>query len=152
MCARSCNPFAEAWFGRGKWDTRTLNTHMHIHTQRDTCQCSLKLSPHSHCISFQPKTVVVCSDCCWHGYMYIFGYSRCFSKGVLVHLKMMIHWESVLSFVLPQPLIHLMGSDDHELQEAAAGCVRNIRLLALANRKAQLFYWQSMITAPLESQ
>ncbi|XP_044031908.1 outer dynein arm-docking complex subunit 2 isoform X2 [Siniperca chuatsi] len=38
------------------------------------------------------------------------------------------------------PLIHIMGSDDEMLQEAAAGCVRNIRLLALANRKAQLFY------------
>uniref|UniRef100_A0A8C4DBN2 Outer dynein arm docking complex subunit 2 n=1 Tax=Dicentrarchus labrax TaxID=13489 RepID=A0A8C4DBN2_DICLA len=39
-----------------------------------------------------------------------------------------------------KPLIHIMGSDDETLQEAAAGCVRNIRLLALANRKAQLFY------------
>ncbi|XP_070784506.1 outer dynein arm-docking complex subunit 2 isoform X2 [Enoplosus armatus] len=39
-----------------------------------------------------------------------------------------------------KPLIHIMGSDDEMLQEAAAGCVRNIRLLALANRKAQLFY------------
>ncbi|KAL7373163.1 hypothetical protein ABVT39_000343 [Epinephelus coioides] len=39
-----------------------------------------------------------------------------------------------------KPLIHIMGSDDEMLQEAAAGCVRNIRLLALANRKALLFY------------
>ncbi|XP_068160365.1 outer dynein arm-docking complex subunit 2 [Antennarius striatus] len=39
-----------------------------------------------------------------------------------------------------KPLIHIMGSDDEMLQEAAAGCVRNIRLLALANRNAQLFY------------
>ncbi|XP_045918658.1 outer dynein arm-docking complex subunit 2 isoform X2 [Micropterus dolomieu] len=39
-----------------------------------------------------------------------------------------------------KPLIHIMGSDDETLQEAAAGCVRNIRQLALANRKAQLFY------------
>ncbi|CAK6952038.1 outer dynein arm-docking complex subunit 2 [Scomber scombrus] len=38
-----------------------------------------------------------------------------------------------------KPLIHIMGSDDEMLQEAAAGCVRNIRLLALANRKARLF-------------
>ncbi|XP_041817870.1 outer dynein arm-docking complex subunit 2 [Chelmon rostratus] len=38
-----------------------------------------------------------------------------------------------------KPLIHIMGSDDEMLQEAAAGCVRNIRLLALANSKAQLF-------------
>lgn len=46
----------------------------------------------------------------------------------------------------PQPLIHIMGSDDETLQEAAAGCVRNIRLLALANRNAQLFYWQKRIS------
>uniref|UniRef100_A0A4W6G7U3 Outer dynein arm docking complex subunit 2 n=1 Tax=Lates calcarifer TaxID=8187 RepID=A0A4W6G7U3_LATCA len=39
-----------------------------------------------------------------------------------------------------KPLIHIMGSNDEILQEAAAGCVRNIRLLALANRKARLFY------------
>ncbi|XP_067434300.1 outer dynein arm-docking complex subunit 2 [Thunnus thynnus] len=39
-----------------------------------------------------------------------------------------------------KPLIHIMGSDDEMLQEAAAGCVRNIRLLAQANRKARLFY------------
>ena len=40
---------------------------------------------------------------------------------------------------LPQPLIHIMGSDIEVLQEAAAGCVRDIRLLALANKKACLF-------------
>ncbi|XP_068565576.1 outer dynein arm-docking complex subunit 2 isoform X2 [Cebidichthys violaceus] len=39
-----------------------------------------------------------------------------------------------------KPLIHIMGSDDETLQEAAAGCVRNIRLLALENVKAVLFY------------
>nr|XP_043897767.1 outer dynein arm-docking complex subunit 2 isoform X1 [Solea senegalensis] len=39
-----------------------------------------------------------------------------------------------------KPLIHIMGSNDKTLQEAAAGCVRNIRLLAVANRKAILFY------------
>ncbi|XP_068604212.1 outer dynein arm-docking complex subunit 2 [Brachionichthys hirsutus] len=39
-----------------------------------------------------------------------------------------------------KPLIHIMSSEDEMLQEAAAGCVRNIRLLALANRNAQLFY------------
>uniref|UniRef100_A0A3Q3MEL8 Outer dynein arm docking complex subunit 2 n=1 Tax=Mastacembelus armatus TaxID=205130 RepID=A0A3Q3MEL8_9TELE len=38
-----------------------------------------------------------------------------------------------------KPLIHIMGSNEETLQEAAAGCVRNIRLLALANRKARLF-------------
>ncbi|KAK5898246.1 hypothetical protein CgunFtcFv8_015682 [Champsocephalus gunnari] len=38
-----------------------------------------------------------------------------------------------------KPLIHLMGSDEEMLQEAAAGCVRNIRLLAQANRNAVLF-------------
>uniref|UniRef100_A0A7N6FBK2 Armadillo repeat containing 4 n=1 Tax=Anabas testudineus TaxID=64144 RepID=A0A7N6FBK2_ANATE len=38
-----------------------------------------------------------------------------------------------------KPLIHIMGSNDEMLQEAAAGCVRNIRLLAMANRKARLF-------------
>ncbi|KAI4807030.1 hypothetical protein KUCAC02_017808 [Chaenocephalus aceratus] len=38
-----------------------------------------------------------------------------------------------------EPLIHLMGSDEEMLQEAAAGCVRNIRLLAQANRNAVLF-------------
>ncbi|XP_039983105.1 outer dynein arm-docking complex subunit 2 [Xiphias gladius] len=38
-----------------------------------------------------------------------------------------------------KPLIHIMGSNDEMLQEAAAGCVRNIRLMALANRKARLF-------------
>ncbi|XP_022520173.2 outer dynein arm-docking complex subunit 2 [Astyanax mexicanus] len=38
-----------------------------------------------------------------------------------------------------QPLIVMMGSTDEVLQEAAAGCVRNIRLLALANDKAKHF-------------
>ncbi|XP_072516547.1 outer dynein arm-docking complex subunit 2 [Salminus brasiliensis] len=38
-----------------------------------------------------------------------------------------------------QPLIVMMGSTDEVLQEAAAGCVRNIRLLALANDKAKYF-------------
>ncbi|XP_037311989.1 outer dynein arm-docking complex subunit 2 [Pungitius pungitius] len=37
-------------------------------------------------------------------------------------------------------LIHHMGSDNEMLLEAAAGCVRNIRLLAQENRKAKLFY------------
>ncbi|KAM6971372.1 outer dynein arm-docking complex subunit 2 isoform 1-T2 [Tautogolabrus adspersus] len=36
-----------------------------------------------------------------------------------------------------KPLIHIMGSDDETLQEAAAGCVLNIRLLAQANREAK---------------
>ncbi|XP_031728280.1 armadillo repeat-containing protein 4 isoform X1 [Anarrhichthys ocellatus] len=39
-----------------------------------------------------------------------------------------------------KPLVHIMGSDDEMLQEAAAGCVRNIRLLALENVKAVLFH------------
>ncbi|XP_075936860.1 outer dynein arm-docking complex subunit 2-like isoform X1 [Anarhichas minor] len=39
-----------------------------------------------------------------------------------------------------KPLIHVIGSDDEMLQEHAAGCVRNIRLLALANKKAELFH------------
>ncbi|XP_055364340.1 outer dynein arm-docking complex subunit 2 isoform X2 [Betta splendens] len=38
-----------------------------------------------------------------------------------------------------KPLIHIMGSNEETIQEAAAACVRNIRLLSLANRKAQLF-------------
>ncbi|XP_056290638.1 outer dynein arm-docking complex subunit 2 [Pseudoliparis swirei] len=38
-----------------------------------------------------------------------------------------------------KPLIHLMGSDDETLQEFAAGCVRNIRMLAKAYRNARLF-------------
>lgn len=44
-----------------------------------------------------------------------------------------------ICLVLLQPLIHMMGSDDEKLQEAAAGCVRNIRLLAMANTNARLF-------------
>ena len=39
----------------------------------------------------------------------------------------------------PQPLIHFMGSNDEMLQEYAAGCGRNIRLLAKANRDAELY-------------
>nr|XP_040023656.1 outer dynein arm-docking complex subunit 2 isoform X1 [Gasterosteus aculeatus aculeatus]XP_040023657.1 outer dynein arm-docking complex subunit 2 isoform X1 [Gasterosteus aculeatus aculeatus] len=39
-----------------------------------------------------------------------------------------------------KPLIYHMGSDDEMLLEAAAGCVRNIRLLAQENRKAKLFH------------
>ncbi|CAN9506522.1 unnamed protein product [Ophioblennius macclurei] len=37
-----------------------------------------------------------------------------------------------------KPLIGIMASCDEELQEAAAGCVRNIRLLALASMKTRL--------------
>lgn len=36
-----------------------------------------------------------------------------------------------------KPLLELIGSDDHGLQEASAGCLLNIRRLALANEKAQ---------------
>jgi len=35
-----------------------------------------------------------------------------------------------------QPLLELVGADDPVLQEAAAGCLANIRRLALANEKA----------------
>ena len=36
-----------------------------------------------------------------------------------------------------QPLLHMVGSSDAELQESAAGCISNIRQLALANEKAK---------------
>lgn len=35
-------------------------------------------------------------------------------------------------FCVPQPLIKAVGSEDESLQEAAAGCIRNIRLTAKA--------------------
>lgn len=35
-------------------------------------------------------------------------------------------------FCFPQPLIKAIGSEDETLQEAAAGCVRNIRLMVKA--------------------
>ncbi|XP_074549652.1 outer dynein arm-docking complex subunit 2 [Halichoeres trimaculatus] len=41
-----------------------------------------------------------------------------------------------------KPLIRIMGSEDEMLQEAAAGCMRNIRLLAQANKEDKLFYRQ----------
>lgn len=34
-----------------------------------------------------------------------------------------------------QPLLMMVGSSDEVLQEAAAGCIGNIRQLALANEK-----------------
>ena len=36
---------------------------------------------------------------------------------------------------LTQPLLHMVGSTDEVLQEAAAGCISNIRHLALANER-----------------
>ena len=36
---------------------------------------------------------------------------------------------------LMQPLLHMVGSTDEVLQEAAAGCISNIRHLALANER-----------------
>ena len=36
-----------------------------------------------------------------------------------------------------QLLLHKVGSADERLQEAAAGCIANIRKLALANEKAK---------------
>ena len=36
-----------------------------------------------------------------------------------------------------QPLMDMVGSPDDVLQEAAAGCIANIRRLALANEKAR---------------
>jgi len=36
-----------------------------------------------------------------------------------------------------QPLLVMVGSKDEILQEAAAGCLNNIRRLALANEKAK---------------
>ena len=36
-----------------------------------------------------------------------------------------------------QPLVHMVGSLDAALQESAAGCISNIRHLALANEKAK---------------
>lgn len=40
-------------------------------------------------------------------------------------------------FSLGQLLLAMMGSMDEVLQEAAAGCVANIRRLAMANEKAR---------------
>ena len=37
--------------------------------------------------------------------------------------------------LLMQPLLMMVGSSDEVLQEAAAGCISNIRQLALANEK-----------------
>lgn len=42
-------------------------------------------------------------------------------------------------FWIPQPLIKAIGSEDEKLQEAAAGCVRNIRLMVKAYMEAKLF-------------
>lgn len=39
--------------------------------------------------------------------------------------------------VFQQPLVQMVGSDDEALQEAAAGCLSNIRKLAMANEKAR---------------
>ena len=36
-----------------------------------------------------------------------------------------------------QPLMKMVGAADEDLQEAAAGCIGNIRRLALANEKAR---------------
>jgi len=36
-----------------------------------------------------------------------------------------------------KPLMEMVGSEDTVLQEAAAGCISNIRRLALANEKAK---------------
>lgn len=41
-------------------------------------------------------------------------------------------------FVFPQPLIELMGAKDENVAYMAAGCVRNIRMLANANKNAGL--------------
>ena len=40
-------------------------------------------------------------------------------------------------FLSFQPLMEMVGSPDDVLQEAAAGCIANIRRLALANEKAR---------------
>lgn len=42
-------------------------------------------------------------------------------------------------FCFPQPLIQAIGSEDERLQEAAAGCVRNIRLMVKAYMEEKLF-------------
>lgn len=42
-------------------------------------------------------------------------------------------------FCFPQPLIKAIGSEDEMLQEAAAGCVRNIRLMVKAYIEEELF-------------
>ena len=44
------------------------------------------------------------------------------------------------SLLFLQPLLQMVGSRDEILQEAAAGCISNIRHLALANEKAK-FKW-----------
>lgn len=38
-------------------------------------------------------------------------------------------------------MMELVGADDTDLQEAAAGCLSNIRRLALANEKARRGSW-----------
>ena len=45
--------------------------------------------------------------------------------------------EHVQSPSAHQPLLHMVGSSDAALQESAAGCISNIRHLALANEKAK---------------
>ncbi len=51
--------------------------------------------------------------------------------------KLTFEFSLVFFFFQPQLLIDMVGSDDPALQEAAAGCIGNIRRLALANEKAR---------------
>ena len=53
-------------------------------------------------------------------------------------MYMYVHYYDTL-----QPLLHMVGSSDEELQEAAAGCISNIRHLALANEKAK-YKWRRL--------
>lgn len=56
-----------------------------------------------------------------------------------IRFRILIAFIKLYSFAnfLFQPLLELIGSTDHNLQEAAAGCLSNIRRLALANEKAR---------------
>jgi len=55
----------------------------------------------------------------------------------MLNLRRMQEDGTVHFIRLLQPLLELVGSEDHILQEAAASCLCNIRRLALANEKAR---------------
>ena len=62
-----------------------------------------------------------------------------FINGKHVNQKLSCPCVCFLPFFSPamQPLLQMVGSSDAVLQEAAAGCINNIRHLALANEKAK---------------
>ena len=80
--------------------------------------------------------VCVCVCVCAYAYC-VLCIDKCMYTVHVHNLAMPVKYTKCYSPPSHQPLLHMVGSLDAALQESAAGCISNIRHLALANEKSK---------------